>query len=243
MDAHEHQRMAEHEEWYWWHLARKAIVHRLIRRHAPASPRILDVGCGTGATTASLLCFGPVIGLDIGEAALRRARQRNLTVTRSNAVHLPLRNESFDVVVALDVFEHLDDDVAAIRSIRNTLAPDGVLIATVPAYEFLWSSHDIALGHKRRYVRGRLIQALEAGGLKVEVCSYVMAAILPVAAVIRLADRILPGRSAQRQSDYPAVPTFLNTLLTHVSAFDGRLIEWFNLPFGLSVLAVARRTD
>ncbi len=243
MDAREHQRMAEHEEWYWWHLARKAIVQRVIQRHAPASPRILDVGCGTGATTASLLCFGPVVGLDIGDAALRLARQRNVTVTRSNAVDLPVRNQSFDVVVALDVLEHLDDDVAAIKSIRNTLTPNGILIATVPAYEFLWSGHDVALGHKRRYARGGLKQALEAGGLKVEVCSYVMAAILPVAAVIRLADRILPGRSTERQSDYPAVPAVLNTLLTHISAFDGRLIEWFNLPFGLTVLAVARRTD
>ena len=215
----------------------------MIRRHAPASPRILDVGCGTGATTASLLGFGPVVGLDIGDAALRLARQRNVMVTRSNAVDLPVRNQSFDVVVALDVLEHLDDDVAAIRSIRNTLAPDGVLIATVPAYEFLWSSHDVALGHKRPYARRRLKQALEAGGLKIEVCSHIMAAILPVAAVIRLANRILPWRSTERQSDYSTLPAVLNSLLTHVSAFDGRLIEWFNLPFGLSVLAVARRTD
>ena len=243
MDTHEHRRMAEHEEWYWWHLARESIVRRMIKRFGPDSPRILDVGCGTGATTASLLPFGPVLGLDIGDTALRLARERNVTVTRANAVDLPVRNESFDIVVALDVLEHLDDDVAAVRSIRNALEPGGILVATVPAYECLWSPHDEAVGHKRRYVRSRLERSLVAGGLQVEVCTYVMAAILPLAAAFRLAGRILPHNAGPSESDYPAMPAFLNTLLTHITSFDGRLIEWFNLPFGLTVLAVARRTD
>lgn len=241
VDAAELERLAEHEEWYWWHRGRERIVHRVLERWAPPQPRILDVGCGTGHTTASLRRFGPVIGVDPGPEALRRARQRKLEVARASAAPLPVRADCFDVVVALDVLEHLDDDLAAAREIRAALAPGGILVATVPAYAFLWSGHDVALGHKRRYRRGPLAAVLRRAGFEIERCSYVMSAILPAAALVRLAGRLRPRRAAAEKSGYLPVPRFANELLTRVVGFEGRLVRHLVLPFGLSVLAVARR--
>ncbi len=241
MEAAEHDRLAEHEEWYWWHRARERIVHRVLERWAPPRPRILDVGCGTGLTTASLRRFGPVVGVDLGPEALRRARQRSLPVARSCADPLPVPSQHFDVVVALDVLEHLDDDVAAAREILRALVPGGLLVATVPAYAFLWSSHDVALGHKRRYRRGQLRDVLLRAGFALERCSYVMSAILPAAALLRLAERLRPARQEPARSGYVPVPRMVNEVLTRVVGFDGRLVQRAVLPFGLSVLAVARR--
>lgn len=154
MDAAEIQRLAEYEEWYWWHRARQTIVTTLLRRHLPEgvpSRRVLDVGCGAGATSLVLREFGTVLGVDFGVEAATAARGRGLQSACMDAGHLGVRDESFDIVVALDVLEHLDDDVAAARELRRVLKPGGLLLVTVPAYRWLWSDHDVALGHRRRY--------------------------------------------------------------------------------------------
>jgi SAM-dependent methyltransferase len=238
VDASEHDRLAEHEEWYWWHRSRQRIVHSAIEHWAPPHPRILDVGCGTGHTTASLQRFGPVLGVDMGNAALLHAQARKVDVARSSAARLPVAHGSIDLVVALDVLEHLDDDGAAAREMLESLAPGGLLVATVPAYASLWSSHDVALGHRRRYRRRQLRELLESAGFEIERCSYVMWAPLPFAAALRLAERFAPKPAT---SGYVPVPRLLNELLTRIVGLDARLIRWGVLPFGLSVLAVARR--
>ena len=174
----------------------------------------------------------------MGSTALRRAQARNVDVARSSATRLPVAHESVDLVVALAVLEHLDDDVAAAREILASLAPGGLLEATVPADPSLWSSHDVALGHRRRYRRRQLRELLESTGFRIERCSYVMWAPLPFAAALRLAERFAPKPAV---SGYIRVPRPLNELLTWIVGFDARLVRWGTLPFGLSVLAVARR--
>ena len=241
MDTHEYERLAEYEEWYWWHRARQTIVQTLLRRYAPRGARILDVGCGTGATSRSLREFGRVVGLDVGMDALRFAHGRGLPVAGSLAAPLAVRSDSADVVVALDVLEHLPDDRGAAREMLRILAPGGVLVVTVPAYQFLWSSHDVALGHQRRYRRAQLESVLRDSGLQIEICSYVMASVFPVAALVRLKDRFLPAKNTTAESGYVPTPPLLNSILSHVVGLGGRVVQWTRLPFGLSVVAVARR--
>ena len=240
MKAEELERLASFEEWYWWHRGRRNIVCRILQRYAPPHARILDVGCGTGATTAALSRFGSVSGLDMGLAALRHAHARGLPVARGSAENLPVGDARLDVVVALDVLEHLDDDRGALGEILRVLRPGGVLLATVPAYPFLWSSHDEALGHRRRYRRAELRERLSAAGFEITLCSYVMGSILPVAIVIRLAERLWP-RQGPRESGYFTLPRPLNDLLAHVTGLGGYLVPIMVLPFGLSIVAVARR--
>jgi SAM-dependent methyltransferase len=240
LESEELERMAGFEEWYWWHVARQSIVRRMLRRYAPPRARMLDVGCGTGATTAALANLGTISGIDRGPAALRHARARGLAVALGSAENLPARSAAFDVVVALDVLEHLDDDRRALLEIRRVLRPGGILVSTVPAYAFLWSSHDEALGHRRRYRRPQLRERLRSAGFEIALCSYIMGSILPVAIVVRLADRLLRrGRSAR--SDYPALPRVLNTALARVVGLGGVLAPFVPLPFGLSIISVARR--
>jgi SAM-dependent methyltransferase len=240
VESGELERMAGFEDWYWWHRGRRTIVRRILRRHASPGSRILDVGCGTGATTASLSAFGDVIGLDLGPAALRHARARGLPVARGSAERLPVRAASLDVVVALDVLEHLDDDRRALDEMLRVLRPGGLLLATVPAYAFLWSGHDDAIGHRRRYVRRQLRERVAGAGFEIALCSYIMGSILPIAVVVRLAERLL-GRRGPARADYPTLPRPLNSALAHIVGLGGLLVPVVTLPFGLSIIVVGRR--
>jgi SAM-dependent methyltransferase len=240
MDPREHERLARFEEWYWWHRGRQAIVRRILARYAPAGARILDVGCGTGATTLALRRFGSVVGLDLGRRALEVARARGLAVAQASAVRLPAAEGAFDLVLALDVLEHLDDDVAAACEMRRALRPGGHLVATVPAYPFLWSAHDEALAHRRRYLRRQLVETLERAGFEIALCSYVMGSILPAAIAVRLYERWV-RRPARRESGYVIVPAPVNALLAWITGAGSLLLPWVRLPFGLTIAAVARR--
>ena len=240
MKAEELERLASFEEWYWWHRGRRNMVCRILQRYAPPNARILDVGCGAGATTEALRRFGDVSGLDMGLAGLRHAKARGLAVACGSALNLPAGDACFDVVVALDVLEHLDDDGRALGEIWRVLRPGGILLATVPAYAFLWSSHDEALGHRRRYRLPQLRERIAAAGFQIALCSYVMAAVLPVAIVVRLAERLRP-RQGPRESGYYILPRPLNDLLAFVAGLGGWLVHLIVLPFGLSIVAVARR--
>lgn len=244
MDANEIHRLADFEEWYWWHRARQTIVTRLLHRFAGGvRGRVLDVGCGAGATSLALRPHGRVIGVDFGRAAVDEARARGLEVAQMDATRLAVRDRTADVAVALDVLEHLDDDQGAARELLRVLRPGGVLLVTVPAYQWLWSSHDVALGHRRRYRRAALRAVLERAGFEVELCTYVMLAALPPAALLRLLER-LPGRrppDAQAESGYIPIPGWLNEVLSHLVGLDGLLAGRVPLPFGLTVTAVARR--
>jgi SAM-dependent methyltransferase len=240
VETQELERLAGFEEWYWWHRGRQSIVRRLLRRYARKPSRILDVGCGTGATSELLRECGSVCGFDAHPAALRLARRRGLPVARASAERIPVRDAALDVVVALDVLEHLDDDRRALAEILRVLRPGGLLIATVPAYPFLWSSHDEALGHRRRYRRGELRERVAAAGFETLLCSYLMASILPAAIAVRLAERVW-RRSGPARSGYVALPRFANALLAGIVGLGGHLATVAPLPFGLSIVAVARR--
>jgi SAM-dependent methyltransferase len=244
MDAAEHQRLADFEEWYWWHRARQSIVTRLLARYVGETPDgILDVGCGTGATTMAIANGGAVLGIDLGAEAVTSARARGLEVAQMDATSIGARSESFGLVVALDVLEHLDDPMAAAREFRRALRPGGRLLVTVPAYQWLWSSHDVALGHRRRYTRHPLRTLLQGAGFEVDICSYVMSTALPPAALMRLLERI-PGRrrhDEEAESGYVDVPGWLNAILSRLVALDGHLVGRLPIPAGLTVVALARR--
>ncbi len=244
MQSAEIERLAHFEEWYWWHRARQAIVARLLDRYVEGPRgRVLDVGCGAGATSVVAAGGGSLLGVDLGAEATTAARARGIEVARMDATALGTREGAFDLVVALDVLEHLDRDADAARELLRTLQPGGSLLVTVPAYQWLWSSHDVALGHRRRYTQGRLRTLLASAGFEVQLCSYVMTAVLPAAAAVRLFER-LPGRHPapdSAESGYIPLPRWLNSCLAWLVSLDGHLAGRVPLPGGLTVVAIARR--
>ena len=159
--------MYELEERHWWFRGRRAVLGALIRRAGiTSSRRVLDAGCGTGRNLQDYARLGPAAGVDPSASAVEFCRQRGLSdVTEAGVEALPFEDGAFDVVFATDVLEHVDDDVAAMRELRRVVAPGGTLVATVPAYMWLWTANDVALQHRRRYSRPQLAKSAAASGL------------------------------------------------------------------------------
>lgn len=244
MNAAEIDRLSQFEEWYWWHRARTSIVTAVLRQHAPRqNNHILDVGCGAGNTSLALREFGTVFGVDASCEAAATAHRRGLSAASMDATRLALRDDGFDIAVALDVLEHLDDDACAARELHRVLRPGGLLLVTVPAYQWLWSSHDVALHHRRRYRREDVSTVLERAGFRLEFASYAMSLALPPAAAVRLLERLRPKPAAvsESQSGYVPVPPLLNAALSWLVALDRHVIGRLPIPGGLSVIAVARK--
>jgi SAM-dependent methyltransferase len=182
-----------------------------------------------------------VYGMDVSWDALAFSRGRGERgLAQGDLTALPFRSESFDLVTALDVVEHVEDDGKALHEICRILRPGGLFLMSVPAYSFLWSSHDDALHHKRRYTAGMLAPRLRAAGLSPQKITYLLAFLFPVIALFRLADRLRPaGRPAS--AHLVPLPAVVNRLLIGLQAAELALARRLGLPFGVSLFCVARK--
>src|SRR6266446_2614401 len=177
MQAHTYAIMREVEDRHWWFVGRRRIiaswVEGVCREIGRQRPRILDVGCGTGANLQMLAEFGVAEGVDVAAEALEFCRARGLGSVRQGAAEsLPYADAQFDLVTGLDVVEHLDDDVAGLSEMRRVLRPGGRALLFVPAFMFLWGVQDAISHHRRRYTRAELTDAIKRAGLSVERSSY-----------------------------------------------------------------------
>src|SRR5262245_60411748 len=173
MQEHTYEIMYDVEGRHWWFAGRRKIISSFVKEICSdigkRRPRILDVGCGTGANLQMLSNFGVAEGVDVSTEALNFCRARGLTKVRQGAAEaLPFENASFDLVTGLDVVEHLDDDVAGLSEMRRVLRPGGRAVLFVPAFMFLWGVQDDISHHRRRYTRAELAAAIERTGLALE---------------------------------------------------------------------------
>jgi SAM-dependent methyltransferase len=244
MDPRELRAMIAHDERHWWYRGRRRIVRAELDRLAlGASPRILDAGCGSGRTLDELRDYGTVAGLDFSEQAVAAARRRGHADVQAGRVEaLPWPDETFDLVTCLDVIEHTPDDRATLRELRRVTRPGGHLLVTVPAYQALWSAHDVVNRHERRYGRRALRAAAVEAGWTIERMTSFNALLLPPAAVVRLAQRLRPVDPAAHTSDLALSPPWLNAVLElPLRAEAAWLRRGRTLPVGLSLLAMLRR--
>lgn len=233
--------MAELEDSHWWYRARRLIVSDVVMRFVPPQSDIVDYGAGTGGTTDALKQFGyNVVAADISEEALEACRIRGLATV--NLKKESLRSSSADCVLAGDVLEHVHDDIALLFSLRRALRPGGVLVVTVPAYEFLWSGEDYVSEHLRRYTRKALLQRFDLAGFRVIWCSYFNTLLFPLIATVRITNRLLSPRAMYR-SDVVALPEWENAILTRLFESERHLLRWISFPVGASLLAVARLSE
>lgn len=221
------------------------VLDRYLGTDETGRRRILDVGCGTGTMLTHLAAYGKAQGVDIDEEAIGYCRDRGLTEVRlGSAETLPFEDESFDLVTALDVIEHLDDDTVALREIRRVLRPGGLVLVTVPAHPFLWGDQDEVNLHKRRYVAPEIRARLSESGFDVLRLSYINAFMFPPIAAARmlrrLEHRLRPRLENQSDFRYPA-PGPLNFLLGWIFAAEAPIVRHVDMPFGVSILALARK--
>jgi len=234
-------RMAELDQEHWWFLARRRILDNVITRvvRPPEKARVLEVGCGTGHNLSMLGRFGKVEACELDKCARALASKR--LGKRVKDAKLPdlsmFERNAFDMVALLDVLEHVPDDIGSLRAIHRRLKPGGALLLTVPANPWMWSAHDAAHHHFRRYTKKQLEELFLRSGLEVQLLSYFNTLLYPLVATARIAGKITRKQSAD--DTLPSAP--VNAVLNKIFGAEAALIGRVPMPFGVSLVAVVRR--
>jgi SAM-dependent methyltransferase len=232
--------MAETESRHWWFSGRRAILSRMIESlELPQNSKILEVGCGTGGNLQMLAKFGEVCALemDANARAIASKKTNNLYEIRAGYCpdEIPFHDQRFDLICLFDVLEHIDQDTETLIAIKQLLAENGRILMTVPAYQWLWGAHDEFLYHKRRYSATQLRKKITDTGLQPVKILYFNTILFPLAAIVRLKDKLLRNPSATGTS---VPPTPINKFFKTLFGAEQFLLERFNLPFGVSLLCV-----
>jgi SAM-dependent methyltransferase len=228
------------EGWHFWFAGRRTLINRLLAAsNIATTDRVLDAGCGTGSTLQLMRARGHrVVGLDLRGEGLRAVRDAcgDCSVVQADVTRIPFASASFDLVLLLDVVEHVDDR-ALLAEVARVLRPGGVVIAAVPASPWLWSYRDEAAGHLRRYTKAQLRHTLEAAHLHVREIRYYQFFLFPLVAATRLFGRRGPRLRDAEERPIPIV----NTLLTAVNRAEARLSDIFGWPWGSSLAVVCQK--
>lgn len=242
MDRDYERQTHEAEDRHWWYRGRRRVLDGVIAGLGlPAGARILDAGCGSGRNMVEFARYGTVTGIELSPTSVELARARGVgEVVEGSVLDMPFAGGSFELATSLDVIEHLHDDLGALRELRRVVAPGGALLVTVPAYQWLWSGHDVINHHHRRYTRRSLQTVAERAGWRQLRTTYFNSLLLPVAIVLRVLDRF-NRKTTESSLDLWVPPQPFNSLLERPLALEAALIErGGRIPAGLSLLAVFR---
>lgn len=233
--------MAKNEEEYWWHKGRRQIIQVVAKNFFSGSKNnIADVGCGTGGNYSVLKNFGTVDGLDISKSALTYCQNRNVYHNLVCAAATEIPQQTYTIITAFDVLEHLDADEDVLKQWEIALKPGGYIFITVPAYLWLFGPHDISLHHKRRYTRTELLKKAREAGFTPIFSSYFFLFTFPLLCLSRLKQKL--HKDTQNIKTYPAIPRALSFFLELLSTLEGFILKnKIPLPFGSSIILVARK--
>jgi len=234
-----YQQMAELDDRHWWYRARRRILAALVRREVqpPAGAKILEIGCGSGHNLSMLADFGHVDGLELDDE-MRALSEKRLgrKIMRSPLPELgEVKDKSYDLIGAFDVIEHIDDDHAALAAIATKLKPGGKFMMTVPAHPWMWTAHDVANHHKRRYSKRALRALIDGSPMRLEKIGYFNSLLFPLA----VADRAAAKLRGKDDGNVSLPPAPLNSALEAVFGAERYLVGRLPLPPGLSLFAVA----
>jgi len=234
--------MASHEDRHWWFTGRRAVIGALLDRlELPANPLILEAGCGTGGNLGMLERRGHVSAFEPFDEATDSARDRHPRAdVRIGRLpdDLPFAEASFDLVAALDVLEHCDDDSASLAALVRLVKPGGAIVVTVPAHQRLWGSHDRRLHHRRRYGRAELRRLATDAGADIEFETAFNTVLAPIAVVYRLMENLV-GIELGNQERMPT--PIVNRILGGLFGLERQWIARAAVPFGLSYGFILRR--
>ena len=244
MKKKEYEVLFNIEENYWWYVGLRKLVISFIDgiKEKRDNLIILDAGCGTGKTLDDCRAY-KIYGMDFSEEAIKYCKLRGLgKLVRGTICQVPVKNDSFDVVISLDVLYHknIEDDVKALKELCRVMNNDGRLLLNLPAYNFLRSRHDEAVHTKRRYTVKSLKLKLEEAGFEIENITYRNTILFPIAVTKRIIEKIFPVDTENVESDLKPLPNLLNKTFTLFLFFENKLIlSGIKFPFGLSVYCVA----
>jgi 2-polyprenyl-3-methyl-5-hydroxy-6-metoxy-1,4-benzoquinol methylase len=242
-----HDEYFQIEDVHWWFRGRRQILRTLLRPYLPRPVRILDIGSGGGAVAQALVEFGLVTACDVEvRCATEVSRRPGMTFAHGRAEALPFADGSFDLVTALDVLEHVEDDARVLSEMGRVAGPHGAVAVTVPAYEWMWGRQDDISGHRRRYRQQLLRQRLEGAGFRIERLTGFNTILFPAVAAVRLLRRAESNRHTPQaealKSDFSMTrPGRLNDALAAIFSAERVPLRFINLPFGVSLFAFARR--
>jgi SAM-dependent methyltransferase len=241
MRREEYATMFRVEETHWWYKALHRLIFQTLEAELPdwREKKILDVGCGTGAILKQLGNPEKNVGIDLAPEAISFCRQRGLNNVQQGDIHaLPFADASFDVVICSSVLYHqwVSDLEGAVREMHRVLRPDGTLLIIVPAFPFLHSAHDEAVMTARRFKKREIRQLLQKQNFKIRRLTYWTTFLFPLA----IAARTLGGSKMGRDFETEGT-SFTQRALAQIMALELRLLQRISLPFGVALLAVARR--
>jgi len=241
MDAEAYKEMIELQEEHWWFVARRDVIQSFIKIQMPqgSQSKVLEIGCGVGGNIGLLSQSGHYRGIDMHKPAIdycsEKYPQFEFQCTRVEDIPQEFSSNKFDSIYLLDVLEHIDDQVAILKSTQNYLTQSGKILLTVPAFKFLWSPHDEFVHHVRRYTKADLKKVLEDSGYKVERISYFNSILFPLALIQRLGMRML---NKKLNTHLSTPPTIVNWPFKVIFTQEAWILKRINLPVGLSIIAV-----
>src|SRR3989338_212933 len=249
----EYERMNRLEEDHWWFVAKRHFISILLKKHAlvPShqkgdpvykKARMLDVGCGTGVILSHFKSLGfETSGVDVSDEALKYCRLKGLdNLKKASAESLPFPDNYFDVVTALDLLEHLDDEKYVLKEVHRILKPQGVFIATVPMHKMLWSYHDVAAHHKRRYSKKEILKLVKSHFQNFSV-GWIHCSILIPLFIIRKLKQLMNCKT--NETDVQEVPHQINACIKKYYFLEYLFYKIFGtLPFGTSLMVFARKS-
>jgi len=244
MQQHTYAIMNRVEDSHWWFVGRRAILESFLQEIIDKSKiknqksKILDVGCGTGANLEMLAQFGESEGVDVSDDALEFCRSKGLKVHKGLAEKLPFEDESFEIVTALDVVEHLDDDVAGLKEMHRVLKKDGRTLIFVPAFMWLWGVQDDVSNHRIRYTKKQIVERLQKAGFEIERATY---ANLTFFAPILAGRTIMKITGLKPESENNVNISALNGFFGKIFSAERFWLKNFNFPFGVSIVITAKK--
>ncbi|MET0754061.1 MAG: class I SAM-dependent methyltransferase [Pyrinomonadaceae bacterium] len=246
MQQHTYEIMNRVEDSHWWFVGRRAILEEFLRQivRNPKSeiqnPKILDVGCGTGANLEMLASFGKAEGVDVSDDALEFCKQKGLKAHKGLAEQLPFEDESFDLVTALDVVEHLDDDVSGLKEMNRVLKPGGRTLIFVPAFMWLWGVQDDISNHRIRYTKKQIVERLEKAGFEIERATY---ANWTFFAPILAGRTLMKITGIKPESENNVNVSALNGIFGKLFSAERFWLKNFDFPFGVSIVITAKKAE
>jgi len=241
MEKYLYDELFDQETKHWWFLARREIIVRLLQYYCPDEDNsLLDIGCGCGANLVKLSRYYNCQGIEPSDEGIEYCSQRNLKVTKGflpDKIDYP--DNSFDIITMIDVLEHIENDEQAVKTVSRLLKKDGIFLATVPAYQWLYTKRDEFHHHYRRYSKAELEFIFTSSGLRKQKLSYYNSLLFPLALAERCAKKFL--KKDKPGPDLVIPPKPINNFFKSVFSFEKKLLPRLSLPYGLSLIAVYKK--